>query len=837
MIRAFFSYSHSDAKLVNAVAAQVGRPFVLLDTRAFTGGDELLEGMEDLAAESSVYVLFASRDALKSAWVSFEQNEAHYHVATRRIKRVIVVQLDQSRAISEFPLWLRRSKFVTSSSPRPIARAIRAAIDELVQEEQHRIFVGRAHETSSLQSAVVPIDHDASVPIVAIRGLPGIGRRTLLERVARDSLSFARILTLRIESGDTINSIAIKCADLVDGYASAADAVAAARRYEEISADEALAETTRLIEKAAGLGELVVLYDDGGLLDNSGRPSPAVHQLLSALALQPDLTAAIITNRRPRLDSISIAPPPIVDVAPLSTHETRQLIALLARDKNVDLRTTDAARLADQVAGYPPAATAAVSMAATYGPAIAGASVSSQYQPRPLHRYLAQIKLEQDEARLLRFLAANSPLPISVLLAVTGPSAELNTALAKLIDASLVSPVRGTDWYEISEPVVDFVSREYPALSIAEYRAVAEALGKSLELSGEPGPYIDLSRVYYRALARAGEESRPLALALVSDWLSLAEQFYHDRDYERARAHAALADVANRSLESLTWLVKSDVKLGEFAPAQESINELKKLGELKEALFLAGFLERHRGQHREAIKQYEAARRAGRGGLALERDLAECYLHVGDLDNAAKRIAAAQEKQPDNAYVVSLRIKIACLTRDETTARGLLDLLHAVDAPAFANHRQSRVELAFGDKEAAYRYARLAVDGADRPPIEAFSNLALCELRTDRVSDASVTIQRIGKVYRGLRADVQHGLQARLAIAEGRHDDALGITTKLIKSGGLTSFALRRDALRASLIGSHVGAEERDQREKEISALEVKLNSTRWDSTEWDLDD
>jgi tetratricopeptide (TPR) repeat protein len=309
----------------------------------------------------------------------------------------------------------------------------------------------------------------------------------------------------------------------------------------------------------------------------------------------------------------------------------------------------------------------------------------------------------------------------------------------------------------------------------------------------------------------------------MADWLRLAEEFYHQRNYERTLELAMVAHKAAPGVDPLTWIIKARVKLGDYATAIEEIDQLRALGQVRDAYFLRGFLERTRGRYPQAIRYYEEARKAGRGGLAIERDLAECYYQVGDLVRASERIEEAQKRQVDNPYVVSLRVKIACRQGDEETARALLTILDQVDDPAFAAHRRSRVELTFGDVELAYNAAIAATSSSSRPPAEALSNLALCQLRTNRISDAAETTTRLEKLYRKQRADIVTGLRARIALAEGRYDDAIGYCEEIVSRDNPVHLALRRDSLRG--LAEHTSLASRRRREvlDEVAALEARL--------------
>lgn len=826
--KAFLSHSHVDSELVHAVASRVGRPFITIDSVEFRGGDDLLLAMEKAIRESAIFVLFASKASFESIWVRFEMDEARFHQALRRIHKTLVVLLDDRISARDFPAWMQRSLFMSSRSASPIARRIRALVDEVVQEEQESFFVGRSAEAAALQAALVPIDSTSSVSLVTVRGLPGIGRRTLISRVARDTLRIDTLLTLRVEAGDDVRAIAIKLADLVDPVATADDSIEAARAIEKLSDDLAVDRIITGVCGATALNELVVFYDAGGLLDNSGVPRKQMQPILQELNRQDDALALLVTNRRPYLRDLGdLADMTIVDVAPLQLDEVRQLLALNARAHGVELPSDSIVTLAEQVRGYPPSANALVQIVRSYGATLAAAGGQAHYQPRPLTLYLKNLSLDSVERRILRILASNSPLPIEVLIGSSRDEFQTVAALRALIDLSLVLPEQGTSWYRISEPVIDYVAREYPACTVSEYKSIADGLEKFLDQDQGSGQYLTLARVFYRALLKADRAARPRAYALVADWLRLAEEFYHARNYVKAREFALIADEANRSAETLAWVVKAHVRLGENDAALAAIDDLRRFGEVKEAHFLRGFLERHRSRHAEAIKHYVAAVKAGRGGLALERDLAECYLHVGKLDQAAEHIAAAQQRQPDNAYVIALRIKIACKRGDERTARDLLNQLHLVDDAIFANHHHSRVELQFGDVRDAYDYAKRAISASERPPFEALTNYALCQLRTGRTDDARGTLDQIVHLYGRQRADVQTGLQARLALAEQRYEDALGYCAKFEGTEKPAHLAIERDALRGLLDHTALSGDKRREMQSNVQRIEETLRSTR----------
>ena len=783
-------------------------------------------------------MFFASRAAFDSAWVNFEANEARYHQALNRIRKVIVVLLDDRLTESNFPEWMRRSIFLRSRAPSPIARIVRAAIDELVQDQQSSFFVGRASEMAAMQAALVPPGTAAHVSLVTVRGLPGIGRRTLLARAARDSLSFERVITVRIEPGETIQSLTMKLADLVEPIATPDDTLETAREIEALSQDAAEERFINCLKCAVGLHEIVALYDEGGLLDNDGLLTPDLLRILKIVSTRREVTVALITNRRPNWRATpEIIETPIVDVSPLSEPDVKQLLALTAKARGVEISEIDTARLIEQARGYPPAVRAIVQLVDTYGPSLArsAAQRSAQYQPRPLTRYLDSLKLDGHERRMLTILSRNSPLPIELLISFFDHSDAAVSALLNLIDSSLVVPQEGTSWYRISEPIIDYVEQRLPRCTIGDYRMVANGLEKFLAEDQENGQYLDLSRLFYRALVRAGDKAHPRAFALLSDWLRLAEEFYHQRDYDNAIKYATLAHESNPSNTALTWIVRCQVKLGSYDNALTGIEQLRRIGQVRESHFLRGFLERHRANYALAVKHYELAKHTGRGGIGLLRDLAECYFHTGDLDRASEYITSAQDRQHDNPFLINLRIKIACRQRDEKTARRLLSLLDQVDDSMFAEHRRSRVELTFGDVEIAYLHATQAVGKSERPAGEVLANLVICQIRTGRISEARQSLAQLESLYKNQRKDLITSLHVRLALAESQFEDAFGYCENFERTDDPVHIALRRNAIQGLVAHVSMPGNERRAKQELINELNSHLIS-RFGALDWEVE-
>ncbi|MGW4672290.1 tetratricopeptide repeat protein [Streptomyces sp. NPDC004324] len=831
MIKAFFSYSTKDEKFVNEVVSKVGRPFVHIDKRSFASGNDILASIDTAIRESGLFVLFLTRNSLSSNWVQHELDEARLHSALGKIKKTLVVLMDQTIRREEIPDWLNRSKSITSASSSPVARKISGLVDDLVRENQHSFFVGRGREVTELQRAFVPFDSMMLPQVVCVSGLLGIGRKTVLANVARTSLNFERLLPIQVETGDTIQTIAAKVSAQIESVNTPEDSISIVRKVEKYTDSDAVGTIFDTLEKlTTQYREMPVLYDEGGLLDGDGRISEAILPILNSLKDHTDVTMALMTNRRPDRRSLLEydLTLPIVDVRQLVDADVNQLIALVSRAWGLNITPDAARKITAAVRGYPPSVTYALELVRSYGPdvAIGQNALLSEFGARPFVKYLRNSSISELERKILRIISANSPLPLPILQTVTGVSEEkIGQALMRLIDVSLIVP-SDAGWYAISGPVATAVQREYRSCTAAEYSAVAEALDEFLKVSVGGSNYLALQRVLFRAFNLAGREKSRRALSFAADYVRLAERFYHEnRDYESARNAAQTVIESHPSLHSARILLtQSMIKLGDYASAEAQIVQFKRLGQFRDAFYLNGFLERHRGNHRRAVQYYEKSLSFGRGGVAVHRDMADCYLQLGNLDRAEEHIAVAQERQPDNKFLIDLRIRIACMRGDERQARELLRLLYEVDELVFWNHRASRVEYVFNNPEEAYSKAEIACNSADRPSFEILANFVRCAIRTNRTAEAAEVLDRLDQGYRLQKPDVRYGLRARLAITQGEFDEALGYISKIANQNVPVHLILKRDALRGILDNRALSSIEKAELKESIKELEIKIS-------------
>ena len=586
-MKAFLSHSSLDAQLVRSVATELTRQFCVFSENEFETGDDFLNAIQAGLDESTVFVLFASHKSLGSVWVSLELREAELRRIGGQLKRALVYLIDPDLGWVDLPDWLQKGLARRMSAPRQIARDIVHHLNGLLIEERQPIFVNRREELNRGEQILIPSDGSAPPRVLVVSGLAGIGRRTLLRRIASDILSLNKTVEIGTEDGDDAADVCLKLAEQVEPYATKEEFNSRAQTILHATPAEIEARIALNLTSAVKAGELPLFVDGGGMLDGSAFYTPAAKLLLSLADKNEDVYLGLVTQRRPAERDVPSTG--LLDVRPLSLDDTKRLVSSGAVRKGVKLSAGQVAELAEYIKGYPPAVYYSLEMIRHYGAELVLANkhpivafISAQFV-----RLVAEDEnLTDTRRKILLILAYYSPLPKGVIGRICKvDSDKLQQDMMYLIDASLVYP-DSEGGYRLADPLIDAVRKEIggPTLTL-DHGEISIALKNELEALGGDDKRLQLSRQYFRAGVLSGQGSEDtFSLKLASDLIALTLRLYHDRDYERAAdiGHQAVEqrpmNVSARSISlgpSFVW--NASKRLNRKLPPSESSASRRKL--------------------------------------------------------------------------------------------------------------------------------------------------------------------------------------------------------------------------------------------------------------------
>jgi tetratricopeptide (TPR) repeat protein len=819
MMKAFLSHSWTEKEFVRAVANELGRQYSLFDEQSFDTAETFKRSIEKHLDGTCIFVLFATKEALKRVWVNFEIQEAWYRKLEGKITESMVFLLDTSLNPTDHPPWLARAKITRVNVPKLVAREIRQHLDEQIRSEQRPYFEGRGADMERFEGIMTPI---GSPPprVAAIHGLPNIGKRTFLAKAAAPTLTLNRILAIEVSDGDGLVEIAIKFADKIEPYSSRLGFEHIVDKIKSENETKLRARIVANFVTAVQNKELPVLVDDGGVYTPEGFFVECIKSIISEVHSSDNLYLVLVSNRKPADHIASLS------LRPLTQDHIKRLISKLSFDEKISLSVQQISELSEYVNGYPPSAFYAIELVKAYGiEAVLGEKHRLvKFRVSVFVKYLTDRALSDQQKNILAVLARYSPLPISVLVDVLGfDVASLSVELMSLADHALVTP-NETGMYAIADPLVDAISAAFKSQSDIDHTNVANALKRVLENEEAELPRLDLYRLMYRAAVRSGENTDSL-FHMTNDLIRLAEDFYHRKDYKSSvkYAAAALAEL-EKNEKTHDLLIRGYIQDEAWDSAETEIVLYSKYAPQRDIFFLKGFLDRKRGKLGSAIVAFKEAERLGRRGMTLKRELATCYYHNGQLADAKQYIMQAMAIE-ENRFIVDLSIQISTQEGDEATARSGLLKLQSLDTERFVKHRLSAIELRFGTVEDALAAARAAVAAAgdNRPPFGILAQLVTSLTRHGDFTEAMAVIQNLSGHYGGRKSDIRIGLECRLEIAQGRYARALQLFDQIKDDKPIVYKVMKRDALAGELSAGGLKDETRIAYLKQLDILNADL--------------
>jgi len=176
--KAFLSHNGFDKDFVEEVFDRLGNLQAVYDKKTFERNSDLAFQIRNGLEDSEVYVLFLSKAALGSGWVSSELDLANELKTKWQIRKFLIFQLDDT-SWSSLPDWANR--YVVSCPPSPEIVALRIK-DELRKGNTPRAEAyGRSSDTRKIHDQL--LDMDQPPAFLALTGATGIGRRTLADEV------------------------------------------------------------------------------------------------------------------------------------------------------------------------------------------------------------------------------------------------------------------------------------------------------------------------------------------------------------------------------------------------------------------------------------------------------------------------------------------------------------------------------------------------------------------------------------------------------------------------------------------------------------------------------
>jgi tetratricopeptide (TPR) repeat protein len=522
------------------------------------------------------------------------------------------------------------------------------------------------------------------------------------------------------------------------------------------------------------------------LLEQDGLLRRSWHLVIEEfLEHKKDHYLALITRRRPHAHETLSEQMLAMRVEELQPASSQRLLRQLLTKNRITFEPDEVAELSEYVAGYPPAAYAAVDLSCQYGfdSLLADKKDLIAFKHRSFQRFLNELKLSDQDWLILRYLAGEGQLTFDVLaIALQMDKRALAGALRSLMDLSLVQNRDRT--LSIATPIRDSLFKLKGFLGTACYRDIASRLYNEFWVENSPPltlPVVDAT-LHAAALAGRNVPTQLEPLMRGSTLERIATENYHRRDYQAALDFGLrgqlLKDGDSPGLRETRF--KSYARLDRWDEANAELKGIEAAGD-RHYFFLKGFGLRLRGDLKPAMSAFRSALDTLDRRAAVRRELAFCLYALQRYTDARKECESALERDPHNAFLLDLLVNICLGLKNFAAADQALHELERVDiSQRFVHHRRAAYSAARGEYSSAIFEVELAI-GTGSAAFEAHSLRVGIFIRFNEFDKASAALSDLIDHFPGQRHDVVVGLQCKSLVRQRRWREALQVWNQLRK--------------------------------------------------------
>ena len=835
MARAFLSHSTEDKPYVDTVAHRLSRSRVLYDRQDFEPGEDFRDSIRRGLDESSVFVLFASARSLASSWVKFEIDEAETRRLAGKLKSVLVVVIDRSVKPSDLPPWMQKGLFSLHTRPTQAARLILSKLMQFEGADKQLLFVGREEILKEVAGQLPPPGGVPAPQVLVFSGLEGVGRRSVARRALKDNLNLSIGPVLVLEDTDDLGTLYLQLLEDASALTTRDQYKKAIKAFNAASSDEQAKLIAREIEAIARDNAATIIVDQGALIEESGMFSESVAAVFrESVASKAEPYVVVVQRRRPpmaqttgsnRIASFAVHPLGLEATRRLFVQSYKAMMGALPDEKAVQ-------ELTPYLDGYPPAVQLAVSYAHRYGldALVADKSALVDLKVRTFDRVLSKLQLDATDQLILRVLGMEPGLSLDVLATIMDASTvDIVPRVNRLIDHSVI--VRYSDALSLAAPMRHSVYREFGIILPNEYSLFAQRLKGRYWEDPDNVPSLDaIDATLYTTARASGNEFGDFAdLVVPSMLLKVATAAYHEKDWKAARDFAQRATDADPRLDR-AWVIlaKAYIRLAheggaEWSQAEAAVSRLNQIGN-RQQHYVAGFLNRKRGNFKAAVHHFKQAENSGDRGVAVYRERAYCRFQLGLMDEAQADIKVALDKYPRNPFVIDLAAAIAIRQGNYPVAETFLKDLEELEPQK--EHYYHRLATLYAAKGQFHR----ALEEADRaalrtPPVaEILANRIDILIELERYKDALVELDQVALRFKGSAArDVQVGLRCKLQLRQANWREAEVLYSTLHNKEFPVHKSLRAELLRQKSTDLTISADERKVAREEAHALAKEI--------------
>ena len=617
-MRVFISHSSRDKvpycnAVVRVLEETLGKDSIVYDAVTFEAGEKSIDEINRTLSISDLYVILLSQDAVESDWVKYELKEAHQKLSDRSLNRIYPLIIDSSLKYndSRIPEWLKDYNLKYIARPAKAARLIIERARDMYWsrhpgfESRNSIFVGRNDLINDFERRIDDFDQPILNTFV-VSGIPNIGRKSLARQCFIKGTIIPQYYEFPIISlsyQESVEDFIVKVSDL--GFTDGDETEGLSKKTLSEKIDCAI----RLTQAISNLNEIILIKDDGCIIDYRGGFADWFSQIVSKITLSYRLSRVvyvIITKYKMNFESIRNLPAvAYINVPELSQQERNGLLRRLTEAKHMDLGRSDLETISKHLTGYPAQVHYAVDIMKYHGYPflLKNLKLLSDYNEQEVSSLLGKYRDNQQALQVLALIGRYDAISITMLYEILEDFPEHIEWYERLYRESLFE-LEGVnkEYVRLNEVVRNYILRAGVRMS-PEHKRRAQQLFEKM-FSDEKSSWYS-SNDFLLAIRENVLQGKdiPAEHVIPSVYLKSMSDLYSDMQYDNVIKLSKLAlthreNTDERIIYEIQYLLCSALaKLR----SNDFLTEVQKLDD-DDKKFLLAFYYRQIGKNDRALK-------------------------------------------------------------------------------------------------------------------------------------------------------------------------------------------------------------------------------------------
>ena len=763
-MRVFLSHSSVNKDFVSKVFLELGQANSEYDEQTFFAGKFNSLVIAECMSRCEVFALFATKESLSSGYVSLEINMAMEYYARKNIKKIVVFCLGGVNPEMLPGLLGMISAVRNATSPGSCARILKADLIQLEIESSTiaRPYLGREAITKNIKSKLAAPGERTPLAI-AFSGVDGVGRRTLATKIIEDVYPGTGKMhpKITIGSGYDIRDIYRSLLDLTASY-DKADLLKEVEKFDLSDSEDKISITCEMVSKIYKEKEIIFLIDAGGVLDDGGKISGLLGELLQRLAEKPRVRpyfALILFRTPPASKRLPAEIMQYFKVDALDLEDVKELISLHIKAREQTATSDEISRLVDITDGHPYNIQFLLRLLDTYSISslVQDPSDLVTFKKRQGDDFVAKINLGQNHIRVISLLKTLGQTPIEIISeSLDLDVVEIARALKELEEYHCIERVGSL--CSINRPLKTAFERSSRfKLSSEDVNSLLEGVIKQYSCyENEDRIGVDLMSAAAKAALFLNRNDDGLEMFLLpSHAIFVARQLYDLRKFSDCARVSKKPLKTQRFLSEEAWLEAirlhclSQARLGDYQEFEKTVSLLNGKDSKKaqaQKYFLEGFYLRLKGEHERAVEKFRLSYKKDKKSFSTLRELSHALMVLGDMEEARRYAEEALKIAPTNPYVIDQVLALRIGARSKVNKdivydpeiRELLDVLERYgdeEGKSFYAIRMADIYRRSGDMQESLSFSSRACK-LTPGLFSAHINEAQCLIRMNKYSQA-----------------------------------------------------------------------------------------------------